>query len=86
MSRRHHDLAKNGEVEEAKAVYDATNTFRVNCLENDGSLFFDDAKVWTTAKPQIGRLTLRFGSWRSNMEKVDGVDAIAYVQHEGGLP
>jgi 5-methylcytosine-specific restriction protein B len=36
-------------VEQAKAVYEAANTFRVNCLEKDGSLFFDDAKVWTTA-------------------------------------
>jgi hypothetical protein len=36
-------------VEQAKAVYEAANTFRVNCLEKDGSLFFDDAKVWTAA-------------------------------------
>src|SRR5262245_33063457 len=36
-------------VEKAKAVYEAAKTFRVNCLEKDGSLFFDDTKVWTTA-------------------------------------
>lgn len=36
-------------VEQAKAVYEAANTFRTNCLEKDGSLLFEDAKVWTTA-------------------------------------
>jgi hypothetical protein len=31
----------------AKAVYDAAQTYRRNCLERDGALLLPDAPVWT---------------------------------------